>query len=68
MSDKTLSVILIHDLNNIRRDMTIALRRSRDNLVTMEELYSQAEYAVGEIDSALAKVDVTISKIEEPLI
>ena len=43
----------------------LALNRSRDNLVTMEELYSQAEYAVGEIDSALAKVDITISKIEE---
>ena len=52
-------------LHNIRRELVLALNRSRDNLVTMEELYSQAEYAVGEIDSALAKVDITISKIEE---
>ena len=59
---------LAYDLNNIRHELTLSLKRGRNSLELIDDLYELAEYAVAEIDSVLAKIDITISKVEESII
>jgi|15BtaG_2_1085339.scaffolds.fasta_scaffold21524_3 hypothetical protein len=69
MNDEiTKDIDLAYDLNNIRHELTLSLKRGRNSLELIDNLFNQAEYAVAEIDSVLAKIDITISKIEEPII